>query len=154
MARKAPTPFLSAARRGGRNVTRLEGMEDLEAAIRQVSEDIQGVALRNAVDGGAEIVRDVASQLAPQSASGSHGREPGFLSKNILKEKQWTRTQDTAVSFVGMEKEKAWYGRFAELGTTYQPAQPFLRPALDETKNDVVKEIAERLRREILAAVR
>jgi HK97 gp10 family phage protein len=127
----------------------LEGMEDLEAALRRLGEDVQGEVLREAVDAGAEIVRDVASQLAPRSQDGSHGHAPGFLSEHIEKDRQWTRTQNTADTHVGMTKE-AWYGRLQETGTVYQPAQPFLRPALDETKDDVVNEIRDRLAARIL----
>jgi len=132
-----------------RNRVDLVGVEDLEAAIRRLGEDVQGEVLRDAVDAGAEIVRDVMSQLAPRSHDGSHGHEPGFLSRNIVKERQWTRTQNTADTHVGPSK-KVWYGRFPELGTVFQPAQPFQRPALDETKNSVIDEIAEQLRNRIL----
>uniref|UniRef100_A0A6M3K5G2 Putative tail protein n=1 Tax=viral metagenome TaxID=1070528 RepID=A0A6M3K5G2_9ZZZZ len=126
---------------GTRSRVDLEGFEDLEAAIRKLGEDVQGEILRDAVDAGAEIVRDVASQLAP--------RDTGFLADHIVKERQWTRTQNTADTYVGPSKE-AWYGRFPEMGTTFQPAQPFLRPALDETKNSVIEEVAQQLRRRIL----
>lgn len=131
-----------------RNRVDLEGVEDLQAAIKKLSENMQGEILRDAVMAGAEIVADTASQLAPRSADGSHGHEPGFLSKNIRAERVWTRTQDTADAHVGLDKE-AWYGRLQETGTVFQPAQPFLRPAFDETKNSVVDEIAARLRARI-----
>ena len=91
----------------------------------------------------------MASQLAPRSEDGSHGQEPGFLSKNIKAVRQFTRRQDKAEAHVGMDKE-AWYGQLQETGTVFHPAQPFLRPAFDATKNDVVNEIAEQLRARIL----
>lgn len=153
MARRKPTPFLNAARKGGKTNVSLIGVDDLIGALKQMNEDVQGVHLRTAVESGAEIVRDVASQLAPRSRDGSWGHEAGFLSRNILKEQQWTRTQDTATTDVGMEKEEAWYGRFAELGTLYHPADPFLRPALDSTKADVIDEIADVLRARILGGI-
>jgi HK97 gp10 family phage protein len=137
----------STTGRGSR--TDLVGVENLEAAIRKLGEDMQGEILRDAVDAGAEIVRDVASQLAPRSTDGSHGHKPGFLAENIVTDRVWTKTQNTADTHVGMTKA-AWYGRLQETGTVYQPAQPFLRPALDETKNDVVDAVAEHLRNAIL----
>ena len=127
----------------------LEGAEDLVRALARLTEDVGGVHLRGAVMSGAEIVRDVASQLAPRSEDGSHGHEPGFLSKNIKAVRQFTRRQDKAEAHVGMDKE-AWYGQLQETGTVFHPAQPFLRPAFDATKNDVVNEIAEQLRARIL----
>ena len=132
-----------------RTVTRLEGVDDLERAIKRLSVDVQGQILRDAAEAGAEITRSVASQLAPVSADGAHGRSPGFLAANIETEVKFTRTQGKAEVHVGMHKD-AWYGRLQETGTQFQPAQPFLRPALDATKDDVVDEIRDQLARSIL----
>lgn len=132
--------------------TELEGVDDLEAAIKRLEIDTQGRHLRGATEAGADITRTVASQLAPRSADGSHGRAPGFLAQNIEVEVQFTRTQDKAEVHVGMHKD-AWYGRFQEEGTQFQPAQPFLRPALDATKDDVVDEIRDQLRERILRSL-
>lgn len=131
----------------------LEGVDDLIGALKRLTDDVGGEHLRAAVRAGAEITRDVASQLAPRSADGSHGNPPGFLAANIEAEVQWTRGQDTAALHVGMNKD-AWYGMLQETGTVYHPAQPFLRPALDETKDDVVDEIRDHLRASILRGVR
>lgn len=136
-----------------RLITDLEGVEDLEAAIKRLEIDTQGRVLREATAAGAEITRDVASQLAPRSADGSHGRQPGFLAASIEAEVQFTRTQDKAQVHIGMHKD-AWYGRLQETGTQFHPAQPFLRPALDATKSDVVDEVRDRLRARILNSLR
>ena len=136
-----------------RTVTRLEGVEDLEAALKRLSIDTQGQVLRSATGAGAELVREVASQLAPRSMDGSHGRAPGFLAGHIEAEVQFTRTQDKAEVSVGMHKD-AWYGRLQETGTQYAPAQPFLRPALDATKDDVVDEIRDHLAAAILSGIK
>ena len=132
------------ARSRKRTVTRLEGLDNLEAKLKRLSEDMQGVHLRSAVKAGAEITRSVASQLAPVSADGSNGRPPGFLAANIEAEVQFTRTQDKALVHVGMNKA-AWYGQLQETGTQFAAAQPFMRPALDATKDDVVDEIRDHL---------
>lgn len=140
--------------RGRRRLrTDLEGVDDLEAAIKRLEVDTQGRVLRNATEAGAEVTRSVASQLAPRSADGSHGHAPGFLAERIEIEVQFTRTQDRATVYIGMHKD-AWYGRFQEEGTQFQPAQPFLRPALDATKDDVVDEIRDHLRAAILRGVK
>lgn len=133
-----------------RQVAHLEGADDLIGALKRMTQDVQGVHLRAATESGADVVVTVASQLAPSSVRGSRGNAAGHLSRNITKETQWTRTQDTADVHVGMAKD-AYYGRFQELGTVYEPAQPFLRPALDTTKNDVIDEIAEHLRARIFS---
>jgi len=127
----------------------LDGVEDLEQALKTLNNDVQGVYLREAAKAGAEITRSVASQLAPQSFEGSKGNPPGHLAANIDAEVKFTRTQDKAEVHVGMKKD-AWYGRFVETGTQFAPAQPFLRPALDATKDDVIDEIRDQLKRQIL----
>lgn len=135
-----------------RTVADLEGVDDLLGALRRMTEDVQGEHLRAAAAAGAEITRVVASQLAPVSADGSHGHAPGFLASRIEAEVKFTRTQDKAEVHVGMHKD-AWYGRLQETGTQFQPAQPFLRPALDGTKDDVVDEIRDQLRARILRSL-
>lgn len=35
----------------------------------------------------------------------------------------------------------AWYGIFAEFGTTYEPARPFLIPAAEAGKDNLVEEV-------------
>lgn len=140
------------ARMRKRTVAELDGVENLEAAIKRLEIDTQGQHLRAAAAAGAEITRSVASQLAPRSADGSHGRPPGFLADHIEAEVRFTRTQDKAEVDVGFHKD-AWYGRLQETGTAFHPAQPFLRPALDNTKDDVVDEIREQLLDRILGLV-
>lgn len=132
---------------------RIEGLEDLEAKIKRLSVDTQGVHLRAATLAGAEIVRDLASQLAPRSEDGSHGHAPGFLSENIAAEVQFTRTQDKAMVHVA-PTAAAFYGWFQETGTQFQAAQPYLRPALDTTKDDVIAEIRDQLLERILQIAR
>ncbi len=131
----------------------VEGEEQLENALKFLTDDMQGENLRRAVDLGAEVTQIVASQLAPRSRDGSHGRAPGFLSRSIHRVRQWTFRQTQAFTHIGMSKD-AFYGAFQEKGTIYEPAQPFLRPALDETKSTVVEVVKESLRSRILRHVR
>lgn len=133
--------------------TAIEGMDTLERRLKRMHADVRGAHLREAAAAGAELVRDVASQLAPVSAYGSHGREPGFLAENIDTAVQFTRNQDKADIHVGM-KSAAFYGWFQETGTQHMPAQPFLRPALDATKEDVVEIVREMLELRVLGAIR
>ena len=136
---------LRAARKLGKvQGVALEGGEELQESLAKLEEHVTGTFLLAAVRRGAEIPRSVAEQLAPWSAAGSHGREAGFLADNVLMED--TVTEPTyAEEAVGVHMN-AFYGRFQELGTVYQSAQPFLRPAFDETKDDIVDQVGETLR--------
>jgi HK97 gp10 family phage protein len=132
----------------------LEGGAEIKAALGKLEKGFSGPMLLLAVERGAEITRDVASQLAPRSVSGSHGRAPGFLSSNIVAEKLVSKPKFAQVG-VGPSKA-AFYGRFRELGTIFQGPEPFLRPAFDETRESVVAEIGASLRKmiELLTANR
>jgi HK97 gp10 family phage protein len=53
--------------------------------------------------------------------------------------KNLQRSLGYAVKSSGIEYD-AYYGVFVEFGTKYQRAQPFARPAFDETHRDVINE--------------
>ena len=38
---------------------------------------------------------------------------------------------------MGFRPDQAFYGGFVELGTSRQQAQPYLRPALDESEGEI-----------------
>ena len=58
----------------------------------------------------------------------------------------------TDIAIAAGEEES--YGGLAELGTSHQPADPWLRPALDSKKNEVVAAVAARLRARVLRVAR
>ena len=91
---------------------------------------------------GAELVADVAGQLAPVGPSGE-------LSGGIKTDVTRAESKRAEVS-VGPALD-VFYGRFQETGTIYQPAQPFLRPALDAMEESVIDEVRDSLRNRVLA---
>lgn len=131
----------------------LAGADDLLGALKRMTEDVGGEHLRAATEAGAELVVNVARQLAPRSDDGSHGNPPGYMAAGIHSERQWTSRQDKAETRVGWSKD-GWYGQLQETGTVHQPAQAHMRPALDETKGDVIDEIADTLRDRIFRGLR
>lgn len=110
--------------------------------------------LKKIGDGLSDKLKDAvgdAAQVVVDSARGKAPVETGNLKKSIDKEVE--NSKDNNCFFrVGIGKE-AWYGRFAEYGTMYKPARPFLRPAVDENKDDVVKKIREALNDAIEKAI-
>ena len=129
---------------------RLEGMKDLEKKLRQIEASVGGRHLLDAVDDGAEILRGAAASLAPRAQGagtrGSHGADD--IVKDELKS-----TPTRAEVGVGAGRS-AWHLMFAEIGTIFVVAQPWLRPALDRTHNDVVDEINDSLRSRVLGVAR
>lgn len=121
----------------------LLGGKALQEALHGMREDVQGTYLLHAVQRGGEITRNVAEQLAPRSEGGSHGNAPGYLASKVV---MVDTAAEPTFAQVGVGVDRAaFYGWFQELGTVHQPAQPFLRPASDETEDDVVDQVAETL---------
>lgn len=53
---------------------------------------------------------------------------------------------DEASASVGFTRDAFW-GMFSEFGTVNQPAQPFLRPALDDRQDEAVRIFGDYMRR-------
>jgi HK97 gp10 family phage protein len=133
-------------------VIHLEGMEELNKALRAVGLRAGGFTLRRAAEAGAEVIREEAERLAPRgdepsNASAKYGR----LSDNIRKEIH--REQGGRIQInVGWGTDQFW-GLFLEKGTDHQPATPFLRPAFDGKADEaarMVREILEDALRDVL----
>jgi len=125
--------------------TRVEvlGDEELLAKLRALGNK-SGEALKPATLAGAGVVAETAEQKAP--------RRTDFLAEHIVVE--LIEEEDTlVVAGVGPHKDAFW-GTFQELGTPHHAAQPFLRPALDETAEKVTKKIGEAAWHELERAAR
>lgn len=150
MARRRPTPFLTEARGPGwRMKVGIEGSADLKAVLRAVDRETSGTALLVAVDKGGQVLEGAMSSLAPRSARGSRGHQPGFLADNIGREVQRLTGRKAQVAVA--PKKEAFYGMFQEIGTSDMAPQPFMRPALDATVDAIVDAVAVELRRVVEA---
>ncbi len=102
---------------------------------------------------GAEVIRKAASDNAP--------RRTGFLAEHIVAEVKDVQPLKATIA-VGPHKD-AFYGLFVEFGHALVrggkkatrrvlgnvPARPFLRPALDETKEQVKAIVTQEVRRRL-----
>ena len=134
---------------------KIEGLQDLEKRLKSLVPMIRGKKgfaqnpLRTAARKGADVIVDSASQKArrfdrPDTPIRVHeniGRKP----ISVKERDKVTGRGDSLEGYdIGLQK-KAWYGIFKELGTDRQPAQPFLRPALEEKRAEAVKVFKESL---------
>lgn len=103
----------------------------LREIMRRLKVDT-GEALGPAAMAGAEVIRAAAEKKAP--------RDTGFLAESIVAE------QEGPEVLIGPQ---APYGLYVEMGTSKTPAQPFLRPALDESGEAALEAMAEELRRRL-----
>lgn len=143
MARRKQAKFLTRAREAGwRGRVTIEGTEDLAETLVAMDRTISGPILLAALDRASAITADVMSQLAPVDPT-----TPLDLRDNIGREV--TRLSRRRAQVAVGPKKNVWYGMFQEIGTSYHPPQPFMRPALDSTRDTVVQVFGETLRRAI-----
>lgn len=118
------------------------GLRELGVAMQGLSDDMRTKVARQAVAAGAGVVRKAARDKAPVDS--------GNLKASLIMK----RVKDTSLTeeyIVTPRKGKtrdgkdAYYARFVEFGTVQAPAQPFMRPALEDNVQRATNAIAERL---------
>lgn len=140
----------------------VKGLRELGKALSALSADVQKKAANSAVQAGAAIVRNAAKRKAPVSNPAATPEvPPGFLRDNIIARRQRKKGNYTAQYAVTVRhKGKKAAGRedgtnpyqvgiFNEFGTVKMPAQPFMRPAFEETKQQALGAIQKRLKQRI-----
>ena len=123
---------------------RLEGMADLERKFKRLDRAVGGAHLLDAADAGAEILEEGMRSLAPVDT----GKGAAQITRETAKS-----TPNRADVDVG-PGGSGFYLTFQETGTIDQPAQPFMRPALDQLKDSIVDEIRDELRARVLGVAR
>lgn len=122
-------------------------------ALQNLPINIQKNVMTGATRAGANVVRDEARRLVPVKTQA--------LKKSIglIKRKAKSKTEVTfSITPRKGGKVNVFYGRFRELGTSTSPAKPFLRPAIENSTDEVLQAtkdyIAKRLPAEVLKAKR
>ncbi|MDD4521686.1 MAG: HK97 gp10 family phage protein [Methanosarcina sp.] len=102
----------------------IKGISELQNAFKALDQDIQGI-LSDAVSQGAAVVERSAKQKVRVKT--------GNL-RNSIGEMKKTSSSTRVESQVGTDVE---YGPANEFGTRRMPAQPYLRPAIDENEAQI-----------------
>jgi len=114
----------------------IQGLKELERALRELPKATAKSAVRRALKRAGQPVADDASGRAP--------RDKGRLAESIvvkttLTKRQRRRREKNAIEmFIGSTDRKA---HLLEFGTEKMGAQPFLRPAWDAGKMQVLASI-------------
>lgn len=127
---------------------RISGLGDLAGDFERLTRAAQRRVLRQAAMAGARIGRDAAKALAPVDegvtrdsvvAASAKQNEPG--------------THTAGVKIRGTRRENgaspAFTWRFSELGTSKEPARPWIRPAWDSHEDEIVAATQDALARAI-----
>lgn len=118
-------------------LVRLEGVDKAIDRLREIERRVLNQGLKDAYTSGAEVVRADAERRAPRGET--------LLLSGSMKAEWDSRTKRARV---GPGRE-AYYGFFQEFGTSRHPAQPFLRPALDANRGEVLRIVGMKLKQTI-----
>jgi HK97 gp10 family phage protein len=134
-------------------------MSGFDRLMKNAQERVQA-RKKKAVAAGATVIRDAAEQRAPVGPTHN-------LKNNIIQTEPKTGAGDTEYSYIGPRdvggmtygqrlalggsfgKDAPYYGRMVEFGTSKMPAQPFLEPAFQASKDDALKAMAGVMREAI-----
>ena len=120
------------------------GLKELDKALNQLPLKARSSVLRGALNKAATPILKAARAGAP--------KDTGLLRKRIIKQTSSARRSNdfTANVKVGWRKD-AFYGMFFELGTSKQPAHPFLRPAFDANQGEALDIFRREMKKRIEA---
>jgi HK97 gp10 family phage protein len=140
------------------------GYRELDAAIRKLPGEMQKSAYRAVIGAGAAPIRKAAKRFARSS------KDSGLLIKSIgIKSMIFKSNIPYAVigsmrNVAGMVTRRGAmeptlarpsnYAHLVEYGTSKSAAKPFMRPAVDAAKGEVLAEMAKGLDRYLTRAVR
>lgn len=133
----------------------LTGFRELAAALKQLPQRVARKHLRGSNAKGAQVVRNKARELAP--------KDTGEMVKDIQIKRERSEGDHVASHSVFVRSGKrsrlagrardvdkdSFYWKFQEFGTAKAPAQPFMRPAFEETKEEAVDAIGAELDKRI-----
>lgn len=145
---------------------KLEGMKELAALFRQLPDEIEKRELQKVMRSGARLLVKEVRQRAPR-ATGNLQKQiyaTRTRSKKQLKEGAWWTVKVRNKFYVrpGQSEKtkrgysnKRWpsvYARFLEFGTKKQPAQPFMRPAVEAKGQEVIAQWSREMYNALLAS--
>ncbi len=129
------------------------GADELVRNLRQLPQDVAGKVLRKALKNAGAQVAERASTLAPRSAApGPSGHMADSIGVRSLKVEEGDADLEVNLA-IGPDKDHFW-GLFSEFGTKHERATPFLRPAWDGLREQVLTDFAANMTIEIERAVK
>jgi HK97 gp10 family phage protein len=122
---------------------KIEGLRELEKALAEIAEAPRRRIGRNALKAGGEITARKARELAPKDEG--HLAESISVSGKLDKRERRAHKKNAAdiEQFVGPGNHPQ--AIMQEFGTVTNERQPFMRPAWDATKDQVLKRIGNEL---------
>jgi len=131
---------------------KIEGGADLSRRLLDLNDKLQKKILRSAVVAGAQVVKKRAKQIAADKS-----RDTGALIRNIAGKVEKQRSPEYVQINIGVRHGKPdpkakrqddpFYWWQHEFGNSKMAARPFLTPAFEETKEDVLDAMVDRVKK-------
>jgi len=110
---------------------KLSGFEELEQTLRDGTKKMAVKFLRGAEKSAGKIWQEAIANRAPV--------DTGHLAESIKIKTEVKSGDNGSMTMKVGPDQSAFYGVFQEFGTKDQPARPFMRPAFEETKDEVLE---------------
>lgn len=141
----------------------IQGLDDLNRALMNVVNKLNPDKVEPVLFNGAKIITQAAKAKAPQSSDLNPDGPTGRLKKAIRTKKLRRYGNKPAPAISAVDRKKAPHAHLVEYGTGprygkkgtkayigkyfgVMPSKPFMRPAVDEKKTDVIRYVVTKLK--------
>ncbi|MFZ2995948.1 HK97-gp10 family putative phage morphogenesis protein [Sphingobium sp.] len=123
---------------------KLHGVDAIDRKLVAIRDAVSPAARERSLLAGAEIVLDEAKRLVPVLSGNLRDSLiisfDGGLNSAAVSERRFF-----SMVYIGPERRQGFYGHMVEFGTFHSIAHPFMRPALDNTREEVRRAIGHSL---------
>lgn len=131
--------------------SQLEGVRELTGKITELGAKFAARELKGTVKSAMEEAEHVARANIPQGTEPHvthRGRlvSPGYAISTLHIETRINKRNGAAVASLGVGREAFYAVIFVELGTSKTPAQPWLRPAFEQSEDPMLRKMAAELK--------
>jgi len=124
---------------------RIEGLDELDAFLKSIDDKLRREIIREALRESAEPIVTKARQKVRRHPFAPTRADYGHLADHIIADKP-RAGKDGGEIKIGPDYDYFW-GLFLEFGTPRMQAYPFMRPATDQSIDEVLKLQNEIMRR-------
>lgn len=118
-----------------------KGFDELSQELTDIAKNVSEPVRKEALDKGGEIIQKRARALVPVLQDEHYGRIRGYLKNSGIV----TGENNGASIEIGWTKD-GFYGRFLEYGTSKMAPRSHLRPAYEQTKNEVMNTMLQTMK--------
>ena len=128
----------------------IKGSKELQNALKKIPKNATRRSLAKAAKAGAEPILRSAKQKAPVDT----GRLRDSLRSTFAYQSSRAARVQVASNLKPEGGSRHSYDYYQEFGTSFHPAQPFMRPAVDEQHDNAVEQTRKTMEEAVLEEVK